>query len=876
MKKTVIRLFPFIFTLILTAACTEKSNEPEPVQPQLISQEYLYGSWSIDIDGNRDINVARIGLTFNKDLIVRDIDIVDIEHRSLLEIMDTFDIWYIERECSRFKEYGLAGQAIHMEKAGTTYDWIVNTVSNDSIRCETAICGLTVPFTLYRSHSECDCAPAISNDRQVISSTINTIERSYNIGAANYDGPDNSKWMEALSDRLKLCHIAIPGTHDSGTYGIKKYAQFAATTQSLSFDEQWKAGVRCYDLRTRASKTDTTARIYHGFIPCEMTFKDAVKKLMRLTAASKECSFLFVNTEDNPMGGTWQKIIDVIVRYLSLCNITFDTSVLDDGIARQAIVDDFIAAENEVKAELGMKQDQHIIIGYSPELTLGDARGKMIVINRMPNKQGSTENYPFIGSEIIGSFSGVKNVIEKRRFTDGRDSIIEHTAAIDISDIYSPNDYEDHNTFIKRKIEGVELYTLKGYQQRTMNLDSDILYFTSVSASFGDEVMTIGTPIPDYATVAEKVYEPVANMMAETRTCGLVSMDFAGISTYNRISTGKLVAILLSMLGETLHYELIGKELLFTAIDAVNALCTFNVNGDKMLSTVLRMAGLSIPLDSIRISPQIITDAAVNARYPVKLKFYPADATERTLEFWNSSNGSVAELTTNNEEAELIIRNYGNARINVKTTGGKRHSIYVVAPKGEMQAVDLGLSVLWADRNIGAALPECDGYYFTWGDIDPHLHNFVPSEYKYGSSFDTYYKYSEHDNLTALQNADDPAHMNLGNGWRMPTKAEVEELLDLKNDIEWEQYQRNGVNGYIVSHNDEAIFLPALGYMVEYDIHHDSPYEGFFWTRDLFRTAAWKWEQANCLYIRSSNEPYYGLMNNQRYYGMPIRPVKDR
>lgn len=33
------------------------------------------------------------------------------------------------------------------------------------------------------------------------------------------------------------------------------------------------------------------------------------------------------------------------------------------------------------------------------------------------------------------------------------------------------------------------------------------------------------------------------------------------------------------------------------------------------------------------------------------------------------------------------------------------------------QAVDLGLSVLWADRNLGASLPSVDGYHYRWGDL---------------------------------------------------------------------------------------------------------------------------------------------------------------
>ena len=35
------------------------------------------------------------------------------------------------------------------------------------------------------------------------------------------------------------------------------------------------------------------------------------------------------------------------------------------------------------------------------------------------------------------------------------------------------------------------------------------------------------------------------------------------------------------------------------------------------------------------------------------------------------------------------------------------------------QAVDLGLSVLWADCNVGAEQPEDAGLYVAWGELQP-------------------------------------------------------------------------------------------------------------------------------------------------------------
>lgn len=54
--------------------------------------------------------------------------------------------------------------------------------------------------------------------------------------------------------------------------------------------------------------------------------------------------------------------------------------------------------------------------------------------------------------------------------------------------------------------------------------------------------------------------------------------------------------------------------------------------------------------------------------------------------------------------ASLMIVTYGNASGQTSNTTG-------------VQAVDLGLSVKWADRNVGADSPSDYGDYYAWGEI---------------------------------------------------------------------------------------------------------------------------------------------------------------
>ncbi len=130
-------------------------------------------------------------------------------------------------------------------------------------------------------------------------------------------------------------------------------------------------------------------------------------------------------------------------------------------------------------------------------------------------------------------------------------------------------------------------------------------------------------------------------------------------------------------------------------------------------------------------------------------------------------------------------------------------------------AIDLGLSVMWASRNVGASSPSDYGDYFAWGETSPKS-EYTRDTYKYYS--DDYYitkyctksGYGTVDNKTVLEPSDDAATANWGSGWRMPTQQEMEEL---SNKCTWTWTTLNGVNGMLVTGpNGNSIFLPAAGY----------------------------------------------------------------
>lgn len=133
--------------------------------------------------------------------------------------------------------------------------------------------------------------------------------------------------------------------------------------------------------------------------------------------------------------------------------------------------------------------------------------------------------------------------------------------------------------------------------------------------------------------------------------------------------------------------------------------------------------------------------------------------------------------------------------------------------------VDLGLSVKWATCNIGASSPEEYGDYFAWGETEPK-EVYVWSTYKWcNGSQNTLTKYCTNkeygavDNKITLELEDDAAHVNWGGEWRMPTKAELEEL---RTKCTWLPAKINGVSGReITGPNGNTLFLPYSGYCSE-------------------------------------------------------------
>lgn len=209
-----------------------------------------------------------------------------------------------------------------------------------------------------------------------------------------------------------------------------------------------------------------------------------------------------------------------------------------------------------------------------------------------------------------------------------------------------------------------------------------------------------------------------------------------------------------------------------------------------------------------------------------------------------------------------------------------------------IEAVDLGLSVLWANANLGANGLYETGDYFAWGEsitkssytLDNYFDYFI--EVKDGGHVHRGFKLFNKAGQSLVGTEYDTAHNILGGNWRMPTSDEYNELITkcsikdafLKDEDgnplrdEDGNIPLNYEYVEVVGPNGKAIVFPYGGYKEGDDyIKH----EGCYWTASMYnREREYDNAMAACLgnYLRGPMV----VGPRCRGYGYNIRAVMDR
>ena len=182
--------------------------------------------------------------------------------------------------------------------------------------------------------------------------------------------------------------------------------------------------------------------------------------------------------------------------------------------------------------------------------------------------------------------------------------------------------------------------------------------------------------------------------------------------------------------------------------------------------------------------------------------------------------------------------------------------------------VDLGLSVKWATKNVGASSPSDYGDYFAWGETE------TKKRYDWSNCFDCLddkgrswgtYKIDGKTSISPTS-GHDTARENWGSTWRMPTEAEFEELC---NKCEWTWTSQGDHKGYkVTGPNGNRIFLPAAGWRRGTDGYGEGE-SGLYWSSMLH--SSYSHGALNLDFNSSGHDTNYG----SRKRGRSVRPVTD-
>lgn len=172
-------------------------------------------------------------------------------------------------------------------------------------------------------------------------------------------------------------------------------------------------------------------------------------------------------------------------------------------------------------------------------------------------------------------------------------------------------------------------------------------------------------------------------------------------------------------------------------------------------------------------------------------------------------------------------------------------------PPSDYKGVYLALSVNWAEYNVGAEnINDCGGCY-GWGDATGGYYLEDPNKYP---------SVNPPMNISGTQY--DIVTQKWGNGWRMPTMAEMQELID-KCRISWD----SSMQAWKVEGNKNVIYLPFSPIRTGQVYHDDCGY----WTATLNKDN----NTAYCLFKAQGGGELNTINSLARYYGLAVRPVKD-
>ncbi len=314
-------------------------------------------------------------------------------------------------------------------------------------------------------------ACAGSNASQSVTATVNSdilasSKKKIKLPAIEGASTGNN-WITNLNGKIYVQQLSIPGTHDAGTY---KTTLDAGRTQELSIEDQFKMGIRAFDLRPAYKlRPNKGFWLWHGITKTDYKLNDVLNYFKTQLIANPgefvliqmrhETEDLLIPTKDT---SKWDDIYDILKNY-----------------------DDYI-------------------VQWKPDLTIDECRGKMVIFTRNDFKNRKKV-------ALVSSFPDDKYG-EAQLAADGK------TAVYHVQDYYNAKDENQKLAYLKG------LYNITSFFNQSTNNFPWALNHTSGYS--GGNVTSTG-----YMSNATKVNRPFYEYITTTSQVGptgIVFMDYVG------------------------------------------------------------------------------------------------------------------------------------------------------------------------------------------------------------------------------------------------------------------------------------------------------------------------------------------------------------
>ena len=279
--------------------------------------------------------------------------------------------------------------------------------------------------------------------------------------------------------------------------------------------------------------------------------------------------------------------------------------------------------------------------------------------------------------------------------------------------------------------------------------------------------------------------------------------------------------------------KLVDKTVTITAtVGSLSATCSVKVEAPDLVSFTLSPSPVTLfPFDKVKVT------AVLN----------PSDA-KITNEYWYIDADRIAGVGNGGDGwREINAFKAGTAVLRVVLNGNIERTVTINVLDPAPEAVDLGLSVMWGDRNFLAQNATDAGRYYTFPDA-------------------TRYQSTESDVVEYYTDSD----------WRLPTKDEFQELID---NCTYAKVTQNGASGlrFTSKKNGKTLFLPNVGGYLDSKFYSPEDINCNYWSSSPLDTDSSISGRLKWFLPIQSDTPYTPITQPTEWsgYQFPIRPVKN-